>query len=553
MSGSSDAVDAVGAVRAAIDVSRFPWIRPLVSAYATDYRSVASLFAGNPADPSAWRETIERVQRTARDRARLAALVERQLSQRNAPPQARQAAASLSDASSVAVVTGQQAGLFGGPLYTLLKAVTAIKLAARVRAEHGTPAVAVFWVDAEDHDWEEVQTAKVLDANSSLRSITLPDLEGAGSQPIASLVLNEDISTALGTLEAALAHTEFTSTILARLGEHYRPGAGMATAFAGWLDDLLGRHGLVVFEAADPAAKPMVADLFARELQNPCRTAKLALEAGSAMTALGHDPQVQPAEDGVALFYLDKQGRHPIRRADRHYVVGDAARSTEDLHAEAAAHPERFSPNVLLRPVVQDRLFPTVCYVAGPSELAYQAQLGGIYQEFGVEAPLLYPRPSATLLDSGATRFLERYRLPLEALQAQDESALNKLLEDQLPPTVERTLEETAREMAERTRRLKDAVVSIDPTLTGAVDTTLERIRETLKTLHNKIIHATKRKDETLRRQFNRTRALAFPGGHPQERVLSVAFFANRYGPALCDRLVEVLPLETSKHYVLTL
>jgi bacillithiol biosynthesis cysteine-adding enzyme BshC len=553
VSGPSDAVDEVGAVRAAIDVRRFPWIRPLLSAYATDYRSVASLFAGNPSDPSAWRETIARVQRASRDRTRLAAVLERQLSLRGAPPEARQAAAQLLDPATVAVVTGQQAGLFGGPLFTLLKAVTAIQLAERVRREHGTPAVAVFWVDAEDHDWEEVRTAKVLDADAVLRSITLPDPDGAGTQPISTLVLDASAAGAMRTLESTLARTEFTAALVSRLGELYRSGAGMASAFAGWLDDLLGRHGLVVFESADQAGKPLVADLFARELQRPCRTAELARAAGEAMAALGHEPQVNPAEDAVALFYLDQTGRQAIRSADGQFVVGESRRTVEELRAEVSAHPERFSPNVLLRPVVQDRLFPTVCYVPGPSELAYQAQLGGIYQEFGVEAPLLYPRATATLLDAGAARFLDRYRLPFEALHVQDESALNKLLEDQLPPTVERTLEETEREMAERSRRLKEAVVPLDPTLTGAVDTTLERIRETLKTLHTKIIQATKRKDETVRRQFNRSRTLAFPGGHPQERVLSVVFFANRYGPALCDRLLDVLPLETSKHYVLTL
>jgi uncharacterized protein YllA (UPF0747 family) len=202
---------------------------------------------------------------------------------------------------------------------------------------------------------------------------------------------------------------------------------------------------------------------------------------------------------------------------------------------------------------VQDQLFPTICYVAGPSELAYQAQLAGIYREFGIEAPLLYSRGTATLIDSGAARFLERYHVPFEALQAQDESALNRLLETQLPPVVERAIEDSERMVAERAQALKDAVITLDPTLAGAVDTTLERMRETLRSLHGKIIHATKRKDDTLRRQFNRTRALVFPDGQPQERMLSIVFFVNRYGPALTDRLIDAMPLETDKHYVLTL
>jgi uncharacterized protein YllA (UPF0747 family) len=160
---------------------------------------------------------------------------------------------------------------------------------------------------------------------------------------------------------------------------------------------------------------------------------------------------------------------------------------------------------------------------------------------------------NATLLDSGAIRFLERYGLALEALHAQDESALNRLLESQLPPGIEAGLQTTEREIAERAASLKGLIAPLDPTLVGAVDTTVERIRETLHTLHTKIIHATKRKDDTLRRQFTRTRALAFPGGHPQERVLNVAFFVNRHGPSLGDRLIELLPVETDKHYVLRL
>ena len=540
------------AVRGAIDLRRFPWIRPLVAEYAADFQKVSSLFAGNPANPADWASTITRVQRAPRDRAAIERIVSAQLARRGAPEEARAAAKRLADPTAVAVITGQQAGLFGGPLYTLLKAVTAIQLARKIEAEHQSPTVPIFWVDAEDHDWEEVRTATVLDANLTPRQVTLGDLDGAGDQPVAALTLDEGINDTLAELEAVLAPTEFTAETLAVLRDRYAVGARFTTAFAGIIDQWLGRLGLVVFEADDRAAKPLAADLFSRELDNPCRTTKLALEAGERMAALGHTPQVQPGEDSVALFYLDAAGRHAVKKKNGAFLIGDAEWSADALRQEAATHPERFSPNVVLRPLVQDRLFPTICYVAGPSELAYQAQLGGVYREFGVEAPLLYSRATVTLVDSSAAKFLDKYRLPLEALHAQDESALNRLLESQLPPTVERALEETQAGVADYGQRLKGVVRPLDPTLAGAVDTTVERMRETLKTLQAKIIHATKRKDDTLRRQFTRTRALTFPGGDPQERVLSIVFFMNRYGPYLADRLIEQLPIETDKHYVLT-
>jgi bacillithiol biosynthesis cysteine-adding enzyme BshC len=539
-------------VREAIDPRRFSWIRPLVSEYARDFSRVAALFAGNPADPAAWRQTIERVSKASRDRTAVHAALERQLKRRAAPAAALEAALRLTQPSSVAIVTGQQAGIFGGPLYTILKAVTAIQLARQVRAAHGVEAVPVFWVDTEDHDWEEIRTARLLDRETSLADVIVPDVTGAGRYPAARLRFDDGITAAVNRLGELLAPTEFTADLLEGLRRRYAPGTGVGAAFAGWMDDLLGRHGLVVFEADEPSLKPLLAGLFAHELEGR-PASRLAREAGRAMAALGHSPQVEPADDGVALFYLDADGRRSIRARDDQFVIGDALRPASDLRAEALAHPERFSPNVLLRPLVQDRLFPTACYVAGPAELAYQAQLLSVYREFGVEPPLLYPRASVTLVDAAAMKFLERSGLPLEGLQSQDDGGLNKWLSSQLPVEIERAIEDTDRLVSERVNALKDVVAAIDPTLAGAADTTRDRMRETLKTLYGKVIQAAKRKDDTLRRQFVRTRALAFPEGKPQERSLNVAFFVNRYGLDLGQRLLEALPVNSESHYVLTL
>jgi len=549
----SSGTTASGAIRDALDLGRFSWIRPLVNAYVHDFGSVAPLFAGNPADPQDWRSTIERVQRGARHRDTIADVLDRQLTRRGAPAEARRAAAALRNPDSVAIVTGQQAGLFGGPLYTLLKAVTAIQLAAKIEAEHGIAAVPLFWVDEEDHDWDEIRAAHVLDNDLAVREVVLPDVAGVRAQTISRLILDDAANEAIGELERCLPASAFTSEVIAQLRSHYCPGASVSGAFAAWMDTLLGRHGMVVFESADASVKPLLADLFAEELAHPGRTSKMALEAAAEMRRLGHEPQVEPGEESTALFYIDESGRQPIRHRERRYVLGDRKVSVDALVDEARTHPERFSPNVLLRPIVQDRLFPTICYVSGPSELAYQAQLKDIYGTFKVEVPLLYPRASATLIDSAAARFIDRYSVPLEAFQAQDDTVLNKLLEDQLPASLERTFEATNRELAERAKALKNDVVQVDPTLGGAVETTIERIAESLKTLHHKIVHAAKRKDDTLRRQFDRTRSLTFPGGVQQERLLNVVFAVNRYGLNVCERLIEAVPLETGKHYVLLL
>jgi len=364
-------------------------------------------------------------------------------------------------------------------------------------------------------------------------------------------MLDPYVDTTIDELEQRLAPTEFTAALMASFRRHYRSGNGVSRAFAGWIEEILGPEGLVVFEAEDPKAKPLVASLFVREFTHPCETSRSARIAGQAMAALGHSAQIDPSEDMVCLFYLDGQSRRPIRCRDGQFTIGEDACDAVALAREAADHPERFSPNVLLRPLVQDTLFPTVCYVAGPSELAYQAQLGEAYRANDLPQPLLASRASATILDAAATKFLDRFGLALEALQPQDDSALNRLLQGQLPPELETLFAELGADIEDGTARLKPSVAAVDPTLAGAVDTTRDRIRETLKTLQSKIVQASKKKDDTLRRQFIRTRTLVFPGGSPQERVLGSAFFLNRYGPAFTARLLEALPALPTAHYVI--
>ncbi|MDH4064859.1 MAG: bacillithiol biosynthesis cysteine-adding enzyme BshC, partial [Acidobacteriota bacterium] len=303
---------------------------------------------------------------------------------------------------------------------------------------------------------------------------------------------------------------------------------------------------------SDPAAKPLARDIFVREIAQPGRTAELASRAGQALVERGYHAQVTPHEGAISLFHL-AASREAIKAVDGRATVGDREVTLKDLADEATASPEHFSPNVLLRPIVQDAVFPTICYVAGPNELAYLGQLRDVYAHFDVAMPLFQQRATATLVESSTLRFLSRYELPLIALQPQDERALNELLEAQLPPTVEQGLSSIVAIVDERMHALAGEVPQIDPTLEGTVRTTQGKMQHELQTLHNKVIQAAKRKDETLRRQFTRARALTFPAGHPQEREVGFVWFLNRYGPALLTRLLEDIPLGMGRHYVLSI
>ena len=539
-------------MRIPVDVRRFPWIRRLAADYAYDFRSVAPFFSGDPADRSAWADAIARTQAHDRRRDDIAAVIARQQARRGAPERARDAGRLLADRHTVAIVTGQQAGLFGGPLFTLFKALTAVKLAEQVSRDHKVPAVAVFWIDAEDHDWEEVRSCTVFDDTLTPRTVALPARPGVEPAPVATVALDHSVLEALDEIERLLPPTEFRGSLISGLRRAYSPGVGMADAFGRWMEEVLGNRGLVVYDSSDATSKPIVSQVFARELSNPGHTVRLAALAGSDLTARGYHAQVHAQDDSLALFYLDG-GRRAIRQQDGRFVVGDQHYTAPALVEQATSQPAGFSPNVLLRPIVQDTIFPTICYVAGPNELAYLGQLRGVYQHFGVPMPLFYPRATATILDSAALRFLTKYKLPLEALQAQDEAALNELLKTQIPPVVEESFTEAEKAIEAQMARLVSAMPALDPTLEGAARSTRERMLRDLQTLHGKMIQAAKRRDETLRRQFIHARALAFPGGHAQERTVGFLSFLNQYGPALVDRLDEELPLDLGRHWIVTI
>ena len=534
-----------------VDLRRFPGIRRLAADYAHDFSRVAPFFAGDPRDPADWSKAISRAQGTTRRRSELITVLRAQTARRNAPVAAVEAVTRLADPRTVAVVTGQQAGLFGGPLFTLLKAITAIKLAKRAGSEHGVPSVAIFWIDSEDHDWNEVRSCTVFDEALASRTVSL-DRPGRSTAPVGHVTLDGNVAKTLAELEEVLPATEFRGPLLQTLRLAYAPGATMAEAFARWLEHVLGSRGLIVYDASDPAAKPLVGELFTRELSSPGTTSRLAAAAGRDLQRNGYHAQVQADPATVALFRLGDDGnRQAVRIGDAGFVVADQAIPADALVREAGVEPLRFSPNVLLRPIVQDSLFPTVCYVPGPNELGYLAQLRNVYDHFGVPMPLMYPRCSATLIDAAAARFLTKSGLPLEALQAQDEAALNTLLEREIPSDVGTSFAAAESGIAAGMSRLIQTMPGVDPTLEGAAKSTLKRMEHELETLHGKVLQAVKRRHDTVRRQFLRTRALTFPDGHAQERVIGFTSFLNLHGPALVDRIEDELPLELGQHFIL--
>jgi bacillithiol synthase len=521
-----------------LDLRQLPGTSSLVRDYVHGFARLASHFAGNPQAPGAYQEQAEeRDARSYRRReVRDALLAENALW--DAPPIVRHRIEELGEPRTVAVVTGQQTGLFGGPLFTLYKALTAIELADRLRTELRRPVVAVFWMASEDHDLAEADHIQLLDRGGTLVTVR----HAAWGAPPGFIPANLRLGpTILETLERAwelLPSTEFTPALRDALGQAFAPERTLAEAFARWMVRLLGGAGLVLADGGDPVLKRLAAAVLRQELEEAPRSSQCILRASESLRALGYPAQIEARPDGVNCFLL-RDGRRPLVKDGDRFRLRDSRQAIPagELRQLAQEAPESFSPNVALRPVVQDAIFPTIAYVAGPGELAYFAQLRWVYQAFGVPMPLIVLRASLTLMEPRIARLLERFRLSLPDLTLDPEQLASRVLRAHLPPDLEATLTKARESVGEIFRGVGNAIAAVDPTLKATVGQASGHIQGHLDQLERKAVQALKRREAETRQQVQRLREALMPGGKLQERVFPALPYLARYGPGLIEMM----------------
>ena len=332
--------------------------------------------------------------------------------------------ARLRDCETAAVVTGQQPSLFGGPLYNLYKAVTAVKLAQRLEAQTGRAHVPVFWIANDDHELSRVDYVQVLSEDGRLERIAWRHEGARRVRPMSSVTLDDGVGEALERLGAIAGRSTHRDAVLDLLSGFARPGERLTDAFGSLLGRLFEPWGLVVVDPSDERLRRLGMPRLAAELAYPPPAAVAARAATAAVAARGFHVQVPLRDDRLSLF-CGRDERFRVRCGPAGFQIGrgfgnlDAAA----LHVRFEEAPEEFSPNVLLRPVYQDAVLPTAAYVAGPSEVAYFAQLRPVYELFGLPMPVVYPRLSATLLGARAQDLLRRADRSLEDVWAEGAAA----------------------------------------------------------------------------------------------------------------------------------
>lgn len=508
-------------------------------------------FAHDFGDPAALRTATERAAALDRDRETLADVLAGQNARwDNWDEAVRANVEALRDPASAAVVTGQQLGLFGGPLYTVYKAVTAVQLARQMAEDTGRPVVPVFWLAGEDHDFEEIRATVVLSGRDPVRIALPPD---DARTPVGRRVLGPEIDAALADLERALRPTAFTPHLLAALRRSYRPGATMRDAFASWMAHLFAGSGLVLLSVDDARLKRLAAPVFRQEIERPEETLARLTEAGEALLQAGFHQQVTPLPGN--LFLMEPEGRFTLDPDGDGFVLRglDRRYAKAELLALLDAEPERFSPNVVLRPVVEDRLLPTAAYVAGPGEASYYAQLRGVYDAFGVPMPVVYPRASVTLVEATVRRVLDRYGLGVPDLDADIEALHRRFALDLSDHDIEAAFADALAQAGGAVDALKPLAVDVDPTLEQSAEATRAALRNALGKLETRVVRAEKRHHALVRERLEKAQSALYPTGKLQERALSALPFLNAHGPAIAAQWLDSLDLDTTDHQVLPL
>lgn len=475
------------------------------------------------------------------DREALAAAIRPHAIRLGAPRPVLHSLERLSQAGSMAVVTGQQAGLLLGPMYTLSKAKTAIALARRLDTE-GRPVVPVFWVASQDHDVAEVDHAYLLDAEEQLHraSVALPDGVPVGRIPYVPEML-EQVRFSLAAHRPAPARAREVLEVL-------EESAAVAQTFSDWfaaqLYRLLGRHGIVVVDPLEPALASLSAQVLRREVMEPMLGPERVNAAGKALKALGHDPQLGRG-DGATNLFVELPGengvpeRHLLRAQREGFVADGRMLDRAELLERLDADPTVLTPAAGLRPVVQDALLPTAVSVLGPGELAYVAQLRGVYELHDVPMPLAWPRSTVTVLEPAAARMLDSLGTTAAAFAADPEAVLQRVLLERHGSAAE--FERATAALEREFAALLAHVDGIDPTLRGTVQRGRRYLEATVDRLRTKSGAALARRDSETRRQFDRLRSHLMPLDQPAERVLSPYSHMLKFGvDALLDRLEAV-------------
>jgi bacillithiol biosynthesis cysteine-adding enzyme BshC len=459
--------------------------------------------------------------------------------------------AALNDSNTLAVVTGQQLGILSGPMYTIIKALNTIQLSDKLKSQFPEyNFVPVFWMEAEDHDFLEINNISVVSKENELKRLTYFERgieDEKYLKPAGSMQFDGEIDKLVNELSETLGKTDFSATLFEAIAKSYKSGNSIKEAFGQFLNFVLGDRGIVLVDPSDPALKNLLKPVFKTALESSALLAEKVISTTVDLES-SHIAQVKPKP--INLFYIHEGNRYLIEpREGGNYALKNSRHrfSKDELLEKLETSTENFSWNVITRPICQDYLLPTVSYIGGPSEISYFAQLREAYKVFDMNMPVVYPRTSVTILDARTKTFMEK-----NSIQFKEMFDERELMRSIVKRSSDKNPEEIFSKMKDELNAIfytYDKELSLmDSNQSSAFSKRCSQFVESLDVAREKFITAQAKQNEVITGQLSKVLLNVYPGSMPQERLLNISMFYNKYGSNLIEILLSEISIDTFMH-----
>ncbi len=446
----------------------------------------------------------------------------------------------LIDEKTVAVVTGQQMILYGGPLFTVYKIITAIHTARKMEQKLDRNVVPVFWLADEDHDYKEAATIS-LPSGDDHHQLYYDTLEGSDKR-VSDIKTDADFSDFRKKLTDLLQDTEFTPDLWNLLDGCYTDGEYIGSSFGKLILKIFGKYGLILAGSNDKGIKQLLIEPLAQSVRSVNSIESVLKETSQNLIQFGYHSQVTVQRSN--LFWIDEQKkRKKIQSDNKRWFIEDSNKewSSQELIQSISSEPESFSPNVFLRPVVQNHFIPAAAYIAGPGEIAYYAQMKRFYHQFGHRMPLIIPRFSLTILESPIARIVEKLPFQIPEYVKRIEDLEKMYIERSDSPDIEYIFRDWKSKVSEASKNQVKKVSDIDPTLRKSADKTVSQFFTELDKLKGKLYRSVKDDEKIQLKRIHKIQNHLFPEMNLQEREVAFIYIMNRYGIDIWDRFMEHL------------
>ena len=467
-------------------------------------------------------------------------------------PAAQKYLKALADPNSLIIITGQQLGLMVSPLYTVYKALTILKLAELLNKDN-LKYIPVFWLETEDHDFQEINHLGIWDGKLNPVQIRY-DGQDAGRKSIRHYIIGDKIAEVFSALEDRLIDTEFKTDFMNSLREFYQPGTSWVDAACSFFRQLFASTGLLFFEPGREEIKNISASFFIDFVEKAADVTDIIQKTSRNLADSGYDLQVNPLPGKTYVHIEDEnqQRLHLYFEQNEFYFKDRTDRySKAQIQGLIKSAPDRVSTAVISRPLLQSWLLPVAVYVAGPAEIAYWAQLGDLFSKFNIMLPLIAPRSSATLIEPKVKRFTEKHDIDLGILPLKKQNFIDTYF-SHMPEDAIRNPIVSIREMLREIREdLTVYLNQLDPTLVPVGEKTLERIIGQIDNLEGRSVQARQRNEVTVTSHLAQIHEAVFPEGTPQERYISPVYFINKFGDNFISELFKKLEILNSGHQLI--